>query len=80
MALAVLARRETRNADAIAELESARRIEPGDAWILDQLHDAYAKAGDSAHAEDIDRARKYFSAKQGRAPTDATRWLPEGWR
>jgi predicted Zn-dependent protease len=80
VALAVLARREGRDADAIKELESARRIEPADAWILDRLHDAYAKAGDAAHAEDVDRARKYFSAKQGRAPTDATRWLPEGWR
>ena len=80
VALAVLARREGRDADAIKELESGRRIEPADAWILDRLHDAYAKAGDAAHAEDVDRARKYFSAKQGRAPTDATRWLPEGWR
>ena len=80
MALAVLARREGRDADAIKELESGRRIEPADAWILDQLHGAYAKAGDAAHAEDIDRARNYFSAQQRRVPTDATRWLSDDWR
>ena len=84
VALAVLARREGRDAEAIAELESARRIEPGDGWILNQLHDAYAKAGDAAHAGEIEHARKHFVAPaasaDGHALTGAARWLPEGWR
>jgi Flp pilus assembly protein TadD len=80
VALAALARRAGRDADAIAELEAARRIEPGDAWILDRLHDAYVKAGDTAHADELERAHKYFAAKPGRAATDATRWLPADWR
>jgi Tfp pilus assembly protein PilF len=80
VALGALARREGRDTDAIGELEAARRIEPGDAWILDRLHDAYVKAGDTTHARDIERARAYFVAKQGLASTDATRWLPDAWR
>ncbi len=80
VALGVLTRREGRDADAIGELEAARRIEPGDVWILDRLHDAYVKAGDTAHAGDIERARAYFVARQGSASTDATRWLPEAFR
>jgi Flp pilus assembly protein TadD len=80
VALAVLARRDGHEAAAISELEIARRIEPGDPWILDGLHDAYLRAGDAAHADDVDRARKYFSARPGYGPSPATRWLPEGWR
>jgi len=80
VALAVLARREGRSADAVTELEAARRIEPGDAWVLDALHDAYTSAGDVARAADIDRARRYFATKQGRTPSAATRWLPDSWR
>jgi predicted Zn-dependent protease len=80
VALAVLALREGRDAEAIAELESARRIAPGDPWILDHLHDAYSKSGDATHADEVERARKYFVAKEGRTVTGATRWLPEGWR
>jgi predicted Zn-dependent protease len=77
VALAVLARRDGR--DAIAELESARRIEPRDGWILDQLRDAYTKAGDSLHLDAIERARKYFM-KSGQEGTAATGWLPPEWR
>lgn len=80
VALAVLARREGRDGEAIQELESARRIEPGDSWILERLHEAYVKAGDAPRAGDIERARAHFAARQGKAPTDATRWLPESWR
>jgi predicted Zn-dependent protease len=80
VALAVFARREGRDADAISELEAARRIAPSDAWILDRLRDAYSKAGDAAHAEGIARARTYFSAREGAGQTDATRWLPDSWR
>ena len=80
VALAVLARREARSSDAIAELESARRVEPGDGWILDQLYDAYAKKGDATHGDEIERARKYYIAKEGRTVTGATRWLPASWR
>ncbi|HEX3344974.1 MAG TPA: tetratricopeptide repeat protein, partial [Polyangiaceae bacterium] len=77
VALAVLAKREGRDAEMVTELEAARRIEPSDAWILDQLYGAYSRAGDAAHADEIARARAYFAPRQGRAPTDATRWLPE---
>ena len=80
VALAALARREGHGAERIAELERARRIEPGDAWILDQLRDAYGKAGDSSRSGEIDRARRYFAAKPGQNGTAATRWLPESWR
>ncbi len=80
VALAVLARRQGRDADAIAELEAARRIEPADAWILDRLREGYVKAGDKAHAGEIDRARAYFVGPRGGVTTDATRWLPDTWR
>jgi Flp pilus assembly protein TadD len=80
VALGVLAKREGHDAEAIAELESARRIEPGDAWILEQLSAAYARTGDTAHAEAIERARKFFAAKGTPAATNATRWLPNAWR
>lgn len=80
IALAIMATHEKRDADSLAELEAARRIEPGDPWILGHLHDAYAKSGDAAHVAEIERAQAYFSSKQGRAPTSATDWLPEAWR
>ena len=74
------ARRDGREPDAIAEFEIAWRIEPGDPWILDRLRDAYLRAGDTAHAGDVERARTYFSPRPGYGPSPATRWLPEGWR
>ncbi|HEY3816994.1 MAG TPA: multiheme c-type cytochrome [Polyangiaceae bacterium] len=80
VALALLAQRENRDTQAIAELELARRIEPGNTWILERLRAAYAKAGDAAHGADIDRASKYFASRKGGSPTGATWWLPEGWR
>ena len=80
VALAVFARRDGHDADAIGELETARRIEPSDAWILEQLATAYARSGDKVHAEAIERSRKFFASKGGAAPTNATRWLPNRWR
>jgi hypothetical protein len=80
VALAVLAARDKRDADSIAELEAARRIEPGDAWILGHLHDAYARSGDAARIAEIEHAQAFFSSRQGQAPTSATEWLPDGWR
>jgi hypothetical protein len=79
VALSVLADKDGRAADAVAELEKARRIAPDDAWILDRLHDAYAKSGDAKRAAELDRARRYFT-KRERVRTDATRWLPPAWR
>jgi Flp pilus assembly protein TadD len=79
VALAALARREGRDADAVGELEAARALEPGDPWILDALAALYSRRGDAAHAADIDRARKYFAAT-AKAPSNASRWLPETWR
>ncbi|MGH7297840.1 MAG: tetratricopeptide repeat protein, partial [Polyangiaceae bacterium] len=79
VALAVLAGRDGRTAEAIAELEKARRVAPGDAWILDRLHDAYVKSGDTVHAGELDRARRYFT-KRARVETEATAWLPAAWR
>jgi len=78
VALAAIALREGHDAEATAQLEAARSIAPADPWILGKLCGEYAKAGDAAHAEAVERARAYF-AKQAR-PTDATRWLPEAWR
>ena len=78
--LAMLARRDGHEADAVAQLEAAWRIEPGDAFILDQLHDAYAKADAGARSGDIDRARRHFLPKGEHTLTEATRWLPEAAR
>lgn len=80
VALGVLAKKDGYDAQGIAELETARRIEPDDGWILDQLAAAYAQNGDAAHAETITRARKFFTGKGAVAPTNATRWLPNGFR
>lgn len=80
VALGALAKRDGHDAEGIAELEIARRIEPNDAWILDQLGAAYSQNGDTAHAAVIERSRKFFAAKGGVVPTAASRWLPNGWR
>lgn len=80
VALGVLAKRDGNEAEGIAEIEAARRIEPDDLWILDQLAAAYAANGDATHAEAVARARKFFAGKGHLAPTSATRWLPSGWR
>jgi Flp pilus assembly protein TadD len=80
VALGALAKRDGHDAEGVAELEAARRIEPDDGWILDQLAAAYTQLGDTAHAEVIERSRKFFTARGGVAPTNATRWLPNGWR
>ena len=79
VALSVLDRRDGHTADALAHLEAARRIEPADSYILDQLHDAYSKADDTAHVDEIERARRHF-LKAGRSLSTATRWLPEASR
>ncbi len=79
VALAVLARREGKEDDAVRELEAARALEPGDPWILDALAASYARRGETTRAAEIARARAYFGPKV-KAPTSATRWLPEGWR
>ena len=78
--LATVALREGRLGDAIAELEAARRIEPGDAWVLDKLADAYARNGDAARAAEVAHASAYYAERGQRALTAATRWLPQSWR
>ena len=78
--LAAIAMHDGRNADAIAELEAARLVEPRDAWIGDRLAKLYALAGDAQHADAIARAKAYFDAHGGRDLTSATRWLPPAWR
>ena len=78
--LAMLARRDGREADAIAQLEAARRIEPGDSFILGQLHDAYSRTDAGARSDEIERARRHFLPKAERSLTGATLWLPEAPR
>lgn len=80
VALGALAKHDGHDAEGIAELELARRIEPSDGWILDQLGAAYGQTGDAARAAIIERSRRFFASKGGIAPTNATRWLPNGWR
>jgi Flp pilus assembly protein TadD len=77
--LAVLALRRGEGAEAVAALEEARKIEPGDPWILAKLSDAYAAAKDGVHGAEIARAQAYYLAKKSGA-TEATRWLPAAWR
>src|SRR6202035_5195899 len=78
--LAMLARKDGRDPDAVSQLEAARRIEPGDSFVLDRLRDAYTKTGDVARTEEIERARRHFIAGGGRSLTAASRWLPEAAR
>lgn len=78
--LAVLDLRAQRRAEALAHLEAARRMVPGDAWVLHKLAEGYAAGGDRAHADEIARARAFFVAKEGRHATGATLWLPPAWR
>jgi len=78
--LAMLARRDGREAEAVAQLEAAWRIEPWDSFILDRLRDAYAKADAGARSDDIERARRHFLPKGDRSLTEATNWLPEATR
>ena len=81
VALAAIALHSRDRDAAIAHLEAAREVEPGDAWVLDRLAEVYAVKGDQAHAEDIRRSREGLGSI-GRAPsvTDASSWLPGGWR
>jgi Flp pilus assembly protein TadD len=80
VALALLAHKEGREADAIDELEKARRIEPGDEWILARLRETYAGKGDTQRAADIERAQAHFRAKGELARTPATLWIPSSPR
>lgn len=75
--LAALALDAGRTEEAIEHLEAARRIEPGDSWIFDQLAAAYAARGDLVRAAEIEDDRTGLSA-DGRAPkpTQASQWLP----
>jgi tetratricopeptide (TPR) repeat protein len=75
--LAVLAMRARRWTDAIARLEAARSLEPGDSWILDRLGQAYAKTGDGDHVAALGRVRGALTA-MGTPPssTMASSWLP----
>jgi Flp pilus assembly protein TadD len=69
VALAALALKAGKRDEAIAELESARRIEPRDAWIIDKLAVTYAD----------DRLAKVQAQAQPHA-TAASSWLPPAWR
>jgi predicted Zn-dependent protease len=79
--LAALALRDRRLDDAIAHLEAARLVEPGDAWIFDRLAEAYAARGDQTRAAAIARSRAGLTAI-GRAPvpTPVSQWLPAALR
>ncbi len=78
--VAVLARRAGRREQAVAELEAARAVEPGDEWILNQLRTLYAETGDRQHGEEIERARSYFLAAKRLGSSPATAWLPADYR
>ena len=78
--LAVLALRGGKAAEANAHFEAARRSSPGDTWILEKLAAGYAATGEAAQAKEIERAHAYFVAQTGRHLSDATSWLPPGWR
>lgn len=80
VALGALARHDGRSADAIAELEAARKIEPRDGWIFEALAALYAKSGDEGHADALEHARAFFQAHGGLATTPATAWLPPSWK
>lgn len=80
VALAVLARREGHEPETVAELEVARRIQPGDAWILDRLREAYGKGGDAERVAGIDRARAHFIRPGAPSRTPASAWLPPDWQ
>ena len=78
--LAAIARRDGKLAEANAHLEVARRSAPGDTYILEKLAQGYAATKDAARARDVERAHAYFVTKMGRHLSDATSWLPPGWR
>jgi tetratricopeptide (TPR) repeat protein len=78
VALALLADRAGHGDEALAELEAARAVEPGDPWVLEKLAARYAAAHDAAHADEIARAQKHFSVENRRGPASA--WLPAGYR
>jgi Tfp pilus assembly protein PilF len=79
--LAALALRERKLDEAIAHLEAARLVEPGDAWIFDRLAETYAARGDQTRAAEIARARAGLTAvKRAPAPTPISQWLPNELR
>ncbi|HEY2747927.1 MAG TPA: tetratricopeptide repeat protein [Polyangia bacterium] len=78
--LAVLALRGGKTAEANAHFEAARRSAPGDTWILEKLQAGYAATGEVARAKEIDKAHAFFVAQKGQRLSDATNWLPPGWR
>ena len=78
--LAAIARRDGKLAEADAHLEVARKSAPGDTYILEKLAQDYARSGDAARARDVERAHAYFVARSGRHLSEATSWLPPGWR
>lgn len=75
--LAALALRDKKLDEAIAHLEAARAVEPGDAWVFDRLAEAYAARGDQPRAAALARARAGFTAiGRAPAPTPVSLWLP----
>jgi len=75
--LAALALRERRLDEAIAHLEAARRVEPGDAWIFDRLVEAYAARGDQTRAAEVAHARAGLTTiDRAPVPTPVSQWLP----
>lgn len=79
--LAVMDAQDGREAERIAELEAARRIEPGDAWILQRLEDAYTHAGDATKAAAVAKAKAFFEARPDAQPrSPASSWLPAALR
>ncbi len=79
--LAALALRAGKPAEAIAHLQVVRYIEPGDSWVLDRLEAALRQTGDGDGAGEVAALRAGLTALQ-RPPrvTDASGWLPDGWR
>jgi hypothetical protein len=77
VALSLLAERAGRADESLAQLEAARAVEPGDPWVLEKLAVRYAAALDTAHGDEIARARKHFAVENRRGTASA--WLPAGY-
>ena len=78
--LGVLARDAGALADAAARFEAARKREPRDGWLLDQLASLYERLGNAERHADLARIRAGLGTPGSLTSTRATRWLASSQR
>jgi hypothetical protein len=73
--LGVMAQDAGDAAGAVALFEEARKIEPGDRWLVRRLSALYEQLGESAKRAELERVMAQLEAAHVEDPGAATKWL-----